>query len=144
MIAIISKYISVFLIGILELWGAIPTGLALKLNPLYVATVSAVGAITSALLVLIIGEPLRKWIMSLKKTNLDKTNGKLKRIWEKYGIIGLCLISPLLLGAHLGAAIGLTLGGKKAMIALWMTISCLIWSSIFTFLGTMGISVFQK
>jgi hypothetical protein len=75
---------------------------------------------------------------------LEKGNGKLRNIWEKYGIPGLCLISPFLLGAHLGTAIGITLGGKKFVIIIWMAVSCLLWSSIFTFLGTMGISIFHK
>jgi hypothetical protein len=48
------------------------------------------------------------------------------------------------LGAHLGAAIGITLGGKKAAIAAWMTISCFVWSGILTFLGSTGIAIFHK
>ncbi len=142
MLITLSKYLSVFLIGILELWGAVPAGLALKLNPFYVALFSAAGAATSAFLVLIVGEPLRKWILKFKKTNFEKENGKLKSVWDKYGIPGLCLIAPFLLGAHLGAAIGITLGGKKSVIAVWMTISCIVWAGIFTFLGTMGVSFF--
>jgi hypothetical protein len=140
----VSKCISVYLIGILELWAAIPAGLALKLNPFCVALISAAGTISSAYLVLIIGEPLRKWLLSFKKTSIDKKDCSFRQIWEKYGIAGLCLISPLLLGAHLGAAIGITLGGNKKAIAFWMTISCIIWSSIFTILGTMGLSMFHR
>jgi membrane protein DedA with SNARE-associated domain len=144
MIPLLSKYGLVYLIGILELWGAVPAGLAFKLNPVYVAIVSAAGAMTGAILVLIIGEPLRRWLLRLKKTNLEKENGKLKHIWEKHGIPGLCIISPVFLGAHLGAAIGIAFGGNRAVIALWMTLSCVLWSSIFTTLGTMGISMFHK
>lgn len=139
----ISKCISVFLVGILELWGAVPTGLAFKLNPILIILFSALGAATGALLVLIIGEPLRKWLLTIKKPNLEKPNSKFKGIWDSFGIPGLCLISPLLLGAHIGAAIGLTLGGNKIIIALWMTISCLLWATIFTLFGTMGISIFH-
>jgi membrane protein DedA with SNARE-associated domain len=140
----ISKCISVFLIGIFELWIAVPTGLAFTLNPFLVVAVSTLGASTGAFLVLLLGEPLRKWLLSLKKSNLEKPNSRLKGIWDKYGIPGLCLISPLILGTPIGAAIGLTLGGKKVKIALWMTISCLLWATIFTLLGTMGVSVFHK
>jgi hypothetical protein len=144
MLVVVSKCISVYFIGIIELWAAIPTGLAFKLNPILIALFSAAGTITSAYLVLIIGEPLRKWLLSLRKTSIEKNDNSFRQIWEKYGIAGLCLISPLLLGAHPGVAIGITLGGNKKAIAVWMTISCLIWSSFFTILGTMGFSIFHK
>lgn len=140
----ISKYVSVFLVGILELWGAVPTGLAFKLNPVLVVVFSAIGASTGAYLVLIIGEPLRKWLLTFKKANLHNSNSKINGVWDKYGMPGLCLVSPLLLGAHIGTAIALTLGGNKIIIGIWMTISCFLWAAIFTSVGNMGISIFFK
>ncbi len=140
----LAKLISVYLIGIIELWGAIPAGLAFKLDPTFVALFSAAGASTSAFLVLIIGEPVRKWLLRRKKSKFAATDGKMKHLRDRYGIPGLCLISPFLLGSHLGAAIGLSLGGKKVSIMIWMSISCLIWSILLTAIGTMGISLFHK
>lgn len=144
MLPTLSKCLTVYIIGILELWGAVPAGLAFRLNPVAVALVSAAGAMTGAFLVLIVGEPLRKWILSFKKTNPEKEKGKLKPLLDKYGIPGLCLISSFLLGAHLGTAIAMTLGGKKVAIAIWMAISCLVWAGLFTLIGTTGISIFHK
>jgi hypothetical protein len=140
----ISKYISVFLIGIVELWVAVPTGLAFKLNPMFIAGFSAAGAATGACLVLIAGEPLRAWLLSLKKSASQTIDGKMNRIWRNYGVPGLCLLAPLLVGAHIGAAIGMALGGRRTAIAVWMTISCLLWAALFTFLGITGVSLFHK
>jgi hypothetical protein len=141
---IILKCISVFLVGIVELWGAIPAGMALKLNPVLIVLCAALGGSTAAVIVLLIGEPIRKWLMSFKKSNIDKPGGRLKRIWEKFGESGLCLVAPLLLGVHIGAAVGLSLGGNRVKIAIWMTLSCFIWAVIFTVIGEMGFSLFQK
>ena len=138
------QYLSVYLLGIVELWGAIPAGLAFKLHPVSVAILSAAGSITSAVIVLLVGEPLRKRLLSLKKSTAQKPAGKLQHVWDKYGVPGLSLIAPLLTGAHIGAAIALSLGGKKLQIILWMSVSCLIWATILTAAGTFGFSFFQK
>lgn len=54
------------------------------------------------------------------------------RIWEKYGVIGLGLASPLLTGAPLGAAIGISLGAPTGKLMWWMSIGIVIWSVILT------------
>lgn len=141
---LLSKYISVFLIGMVELWAAIPAGFAFKLHPVIIAAISAAGATTSALLVLIIGEPLRAWLLKFKKQPDRPLDGRIRQVWDSYGIPGLCLIAPLLVGAHLGAAIGLTLGGSKKKIAVWMAVSCLLWSALFSAFGKMGLSLFGR
>lgn len=43
-----------------ELWAGIPIGLALKLNPFIIGTVSALGATSASVLVLSLGDNLRK------------------------------------------------------------------------------------
>ncbi|MBL8029252.1 MAG: small multi-drug export protein [Fibrobacteres bacterium] len=144
MLEIILKCISVYLAGVFELWTAIPAGMALKLNPVLISLFGALGASTAVMIVLIVGEPIRKWLMSFKKSKVDNPDSRLKKIWDKFGVPGLSVIAPLLLGAHIGAAVGLTLGGNRAKIAVWMTISCFVWSAIFTFIGQMGFSFFTK
>lgn len=134
--------ITVYAVGVLELWGAVPAGLALGLAPVVVGVVSALGAWSAAILVLVAGEPFRRWLLSLRKQSVDRPQGRLGRVWQKYGIAGLCLISPLLLGAHIGAALCLALGGAKRPIAVWMLVSCVLWSAILTTLGALGIAAF--
>jgi hypothetical protein len=96
------------------------------------------------MIVLLIGEPFRKWLLSLKKSTSDKPGGRLKKIWDKFGVPGLSLVAPLLLGAHIGAAVALSLGGNRTKIAVWMTISCFLWAAIFTALGDQIIIIYQK
>lgn len=142
--ALLLKYLTVYLIGIIELWVAVPTGLAFKLDPLLIVVCSATGASTGAFLVVLIGEPLRQWLLRFKRADVDKPEGRIKKIWDRYGIPGLCLIAPFLTGAHFGAAIGLTLGGDKKIIMVWMIVSCFLWATIFTVTGAMGVSLFKK
>jgi membrane protein DedA with SNARE-associated domain len=139
---LIAKFISVTGLGILELWAAIPAGTALKLPPLLNGIASGLGAIIGALLIIIAGDRLRNWLLK-KKEKTHKKDSQIYRIWEKYGVIGLGLLSPLLTGAPLGAAIGISLGAPPKRLFFWMSIGIVVWTIILTTISTMGFAVFE-
>lgn len=64
------------------------------------------------------------------------------RIWEKYGVIGLGFASPLLTGAPLGAAIGISLGAPTGKLLWWMAIGIVFWSVILTAAVSFGLVSF--
>jgi len=68
----------------------------------------------------------------------------LYKIWNKYGVIGLGLLSPLLFGAPLGAAVGIALGAGKKPLILWMSIGILCWSVCLTLVGFTGLLAFEN
>jgi hypothetical protein len=116
----------------LELWVAIPAGFVLKINPFLTGGIAIAGSIWSVLLVAVIGDKAVKFIMKLRGKQTIKKTGRTFKIWEKYGIPGLGIISPLLLGAPLGTAIGITLGGNIIRIIVWMCIGIVFWSAVLT------------
>lgn len=129
----------------LELWVAIPVGFALKMNPFIIGSVSIIGSIWSVLVVSVIGEKAVSILMKIRGKKIIKKTGKTYQLWEKYGIPGLGLISPLLLGAPLGAAIGITLGGDILKIIVWLSIGIIFWSAVLTtvlWLGLFSINTF--
>ena len=139
----INSILIVFLTGVIELWMAIPLGAALKLSPLSTAISSALGAISAALIVAFSGDGLRRRFLKWRygsENNLKK--GRMYNIWNKYGVAGLGLLSPLFFGAPLGAALGIVLGASKNRLILWMTMGILIWSAGLTaavFLGLISL-----
>lgn len=134
------KTFSVLVLAILELWAAIPAGLALGLPPLLVGAVSAFGSILSALGVILLGDRARSWILRKRGERGDSGKaGRAQRIWERYGVVGLGLLSPLLFGAPLGAAIGVSLGAGARDLMLWMGIGIVLWSILLTAAGALGI-----
>ncbi|MBM4240308.1 MAG: small multi-drug export protein [Euryarchaeota archaeon] len=145
----ITGIIAVFCLGVLELWIAIPAGLALKLPPFIIFAASSLGAISAALLVSILGENIRNRFLSWRyKDDNDIKSGSIYNIWyniwDRYGIIGLGLLSPLLFGAPLGAAVGIALGAQKWRLMLWMTIGILLWSAGLTIAGFFGLMSFES
>ena len=140
---LIAKFISVTGLGILELWAAIPAGTALGLPPLLNGIASALGAVIGALLIIVAGDRLRSWLLK-KREKTHSRESRIYKIWDKYGVIGLGLLSPLLTGAPLGAAIGISLGAPPKRLFFWMSIGIVVWTIILTTISTMGFAVFEK
>lgn len=140
---IISGTLLVFGAGILELWAAIPIGLAIKLNPILIGILSALGAIFAAFLVSTVGDNIRERVIKWRYgENKDLKSSRYYKIWNKYGIVGLGFLSPLLFGAPLGAALGIALGAEKKPLLLWMSMGIVIWSAILTAAGFLGLMSF--
>jgi len=70
---------------------------------------------------------------------MDQSNGRMQRIWEKYGIVGLGLLAPMTLGAQLGAILGITLNADPRRLFLWLSLGGLVWSVALTVLVSLGV-----
>jgi hypothetical protein len=140
----LESIIIVFIAGVVELWLAIPLGFLLDVNPIITTIVAASGAILAAACITVLGENLRNRFLRWRygdENGLEKS--RLYKIWNKYGVIGLGLTSPLLFGAPLGAAVGITLGAEKNRLLLWMSIGIVIWSVGLSVAGIMGLLAFE-
>ena len=99
----------------------------------------------AAIVVTILGENLRTRLLKWKngdESDLQET--RLYKVWNKYGVIGLGLLSPLIFGAPLGAAVGIGLGAQKNSLILWMSIGIILWSAGLTIAGSMGILTLEN
>ena len=138
---LIIKLLTVLGLGIIALWGAIPAGLALKLHPVATAITAAIGAIFSAMLVVLLGDHVKSYLMRHHRRKDKKIeHSRIYRIWQLYGIIGLGLSAPLLTGAPLGTALGLALGTEPRRLLFWISIGIILWSMILTIIGVLGVS----
>jgi len=141
----LETIIILFATSMVELCIAIPLGFVMEVNPLVIAIISAAGSILSAVLVIILGNNLRHRLLKWKyKDESALKKSRLYEIWNNYGVIGLGLLSPLLLGAPLGSAVGIALGAGKKRLILWMSIGILLWSVGLTLAGFMGFLAFEN
>lgn len=141
---VIINMASVFAVSIIELWLGIPLGLFLNLNPILISISAACGSIFSAFFILTVGDRIRSKFIKWRYGDKSPNQGKIYEIWRKYGIIGLGLISPLLFGAPLGAALGIGLGAPKKGLLLWMSVGIIIWSILLTSAGYLGLISFEN
>ena len=137
---------SVFALAAVELWAAVPLGLAMKLDPVLTGIATASGAVVGVIIVISFGSRVRNWMLKKKKAEQAKGTEQKERmiirIWNKYGVAGLGMLGPLLVGAPLGAAIGVSLGVPSPRLLFWMTVGILLWTAGLTVAGVVGIETF--
>jgi hypothetical protein len=141
---VLFKFVSIVALGAIELWAAIPAGLALGLHPFLVSIGAAMGDIALTLLVIIAGGKIRNWAFRRFHRGNRKIPDILQKIWEHQGAIGLGLLAPLLTGAPLGAAIGVSLGVEPKKLVLWMSLGIILWSVILTIAAYWGLVAIKE
>ncbi len=138
---VLVKLVVVCGLGALELWAAIPAGLALRLHPVATAIAAGVGAVLGVLAVFGLGEGARKWLV--RRHSGDRERGRVHRLWTRYGVPGQGLTAPLLLGTLLGTAVCLALGAPRRALLLWTTVGIAFWATLLTIGGVLGFAGFD-
>ena len=135
---LVLKLLTILSLGVIALWAAIPAGLALQVHPVAVGITAAIGAMLGALVVVLLGERVRTWLAQRHGRKEKKgRHGLIYRIWQCYGVVGLGLLAPLLAGAPLAVAIGLTLGVPAGRLLFWISLGIVLWSVGLTLAGTL-------
>lgn len=139
-LAQLLQLLSVFVLGAAELWAAIPAGLAMGLSGWTVGLVSASGAITGAVVVAALGDRVRAWILKRHETrhSAGEEPSRARRIWDRFGSAGLGLSAPMITGAPLAIALGITLGAPTKRLLAWTTVGILVWTAVLTAVGVVG------
>jgi hypothetical protein len=120
---------STFALAFFSFWAAIPAGLALGLSPVAVIVTTSISYASGVVLIALVGGKIRDWVIQrMSKKGDPEPAGWLRRVWDRFGMIGLGLAAPLTVGAQIGAAIGLALGAPPRRLTLAMSLGALAWS----------------
>jgi uncharacterized membrane protein len=151
-----SKVFGVFALSTVFFWAAIPAGIALGLSPILTGLMTAVGAYISVLVVVFAGEALgnliKRWRSNrvkpadtIKKVKLEpaKNPGLFRKMWDRWGLIGVALSAPIVSGTIGGTALVLALGSKRKRILIWFAIGIVAWATVLVSTITLGISIFK-
>ncbi len=65
------------------------------------------------------------------RKRFSERNRNLTRIWKKYGLAGVAILTPLLLTPIGGALLAVSFGGQREKIMLYMLLSATFWSVVF-------------
>lgn len=137
---LIPKIVSIFALAFFYFWPAIPAGLALGLSPIIVILTTSLSYACGAAVVTLLGERVRAWVMKRLGNKAEvKSDSFLRRVWDKYGMVGLGLLAPMTVGAQIGAAIGLALNGKPRNLFIALSLGGLVWSIALTAAVSLGI-----
>ncbi|MBT2582478.1 small multi-drug export protein [Planococcus sp. ISL-109] len=123
----------------------IPLGIVWGLSPSMVMFVAFVGNMLTVLILIVGFDKFRDWYIKRQQAKgkaRSKKSERAVRIWNKYGLPGLSLLGPILIGTHIAAFIGMTLGATKRNTTVWMVISIGVWTLVFGIVTALGFDFF--
>lgn len=131
--------LSVLGLAVVEIWGAVPVGLALGLPPLLVWVLTVIGSLAGVCAVAVAGEAVRAWLVRRRGASTTAGKGRLYQVWVRYGVVGWGLVSPLVFAPAMGTAIAIALGAPRRRLLAWMTAGVIVWTSILVIAGDLGL-----
>lgn len=146
----IYEYFMVFLgaaIPWMEIALVIPLGVVWGLSPFWVMVLAFVGNLLTVLALILGFDKFKIWHQKRqleKGKTPSKKSERAKSIMNKYGLPGLALLGPILIGTHIAAFVGMTLGATKRNTTIWLTVSIGLWTLIFGLGTALGFDLFTS
>jgi membrane protein DedA with SNARE-associated domain len=130
-----EKFLLVYLAGITGIWKGIPMGIGLKLIPIYTGLFTALGSITTILILYFGGDAIRKRVIRLYgEKRIARKRGKFLRFANRYGPWGLGLITAGMLGPITSIILGLIFFPNTKKFVVILMAGMFIWSVILSYL----------
>ncbi|RXZ81678.1 DNA-binding protein [Paenibacillaceae bacterium] len=130
-------YLAVFILAALpwlESAVVVTIGILLGLNPIAVTVAAFLGNWLVLLLVIFAFDRFQQWRKKRSKKESDK-EGKIKKrahhIFVKYGLPGLAILGPLLIGTEIAAAFAMVFKAPRGPVTFWLTTGMAFWTIVF-------------
>ncbi|MFZ9931662.1 MAG: hypothetical protein ACO3YO_05920 [Chthoniobacterales bacterium] len=134
-----SGLATAFGLGAIYFIAAIPAGIAAGAGAWTVAVAAALGYTAGGVVVLVAGAPLRAWLVKKLKIPVQRDPAKLVwRMWDRGGLLGLCLVAPVTIGPQATAVIALAVGERTPKIAAFIALGVVPWCVAFALLTAFG------
>jgi membrane protein DedA with SNARE-associated domain len=134
---IAQKYLIVYLAGATGIWKGIPVGIALGIQPVFNGLITALGSVSSVLILYFAGDNFRNWILKLYgQKRIEKKKNKFMKFANRYGVLGLGLITTGLLGPFTSLILGFILIKDIRKFLFYLIAGIFIWSLILAFFFT--------
>lgn len=126
------KYFTVYFLSGLKFVFGPAFGVANDLPLPAIILLTALGMMTTIYLFTFFGNELRRFFSKFRKNKriFSKKSRRFVKIWRRFGLKGICLLTPLVLTPPGGGLLVNLLGTNRRMILKWMWISALGWSTI--------------
>ncbi|NVK85899.1 MAG: hypothetical protein HWE21_16350 [Cytophagia bacterium] len=132
----VIKYLGIYLLACLKSIFPPLLGPAAGMSNLEIILITIAGLMTSVVLFTFLGEKIKTQVLPIFIKNPKKFSPKSRRmvrIWKKYGIIGVCFLTPLILSPPGGALLVSSVGAPRKQVFLYMLLFGIFWSVIWTF-----------
>ena len=130
------RYLGVYLLACIKSILPPLLGPGMGLTKLEIIVITVLGLMTSVLLFTLVGERIKKHIIPVFIKNPKKfspKSRKMVRIWRKYGVIGTCFLTPLVLSPIGGSILVASVGAPRKQVYLYMLLFGIFWAVVWTF-----------
>jgi hypothetical protein len=135
----LSGLMTAFGLGVVYFIAAIPAGVAAGASAWLAGVAAGVGYVVGGAVVLLAGAPLREWLVRRLKIPVERDPTKLVwRIWERGGLLGLCLLAPVTIGPQATAVVALAVGERAPRIMAAIALGVAPWCVVFAVLTAFG------
>lgn len=143
----LGRYGLIFLLAavpLLEILVVIPLGVGLGSQPVAVAIAAFLGNLVPIYGIIAAHERIEAYLERRRDdAESTKRRQRAKQLWDRYGLPGLAVASPVTTGVHLAAAVALGFGSSRRSTALWMTASITVWTVVITSGSVLALSTIQ-
>jgi len=130
----ILKYLSVYLISMVKFFAGPLTGVAVGLTYLETVLLTIAGMMTTVIIFSIIGRAFSKWWAKRQRAQnkpmFSKKNRRIVQIWNRFGVVGVAFLTPILLTPIVGTVVAALFGAPRKQIFIHMLWSSVIWSAL--------------
>lgn len=142
---IFIKAVGLFLVGMTGIVKAIPVGVVLKMSIFEIGLFVSLGSIVTVFILYFSGEPLKRWIMSKwSKKKMEKKRGKFASLLERYGVVGVGLLTPGTLGPITSIIIGLIVLKETSKLMPYLVVGITLWSFLLAWLAVHGLDFLKS
>lgn len=136
---------AIYLAGITGIYKGIPVGIAIKAHPILIAGLTALGSITTVLVINYSGTPFRNWIFcKIGMDKLEKKKGRFTDLMDRYGVIGLGLIASGTIGPIATILLGLITLKDTSRLMIYLVIGIILWSIGLTVVAVLGVDAIRS
>jgi hypothetical protein len=127
-------------LGAVELSLGVLGGVAFGLPFILIGATTILGNLVALALALLAGERLQRWIY--RRPGLAKRRKRVERVWNRYGVLGVAFLAPIITGAVLGTVLALALGAPPRPLLRWMALSTALRGATLTGAAALGMWAF--
>ncbi len=143
MLDTILEFASVIALSSLKMLPGLGLGLVYQMSAFELFICLSAGGILGVFLFTMAGEQIRNYFKARRKRKGKERTKPVKikkarrilRIWNKYGLIGVAILTPPMISPPFGSIISVAFRENRSRILIFMSISVVVWSAIFALLG---------
>lgn len=115
-----------------EAIGVVPAGILFGLDPVLTVIAAAAGNIITIAVFAYSGDKIRTWVIKRReaKGKVVKSDRyeKAQKSFDKYGIYGMAVLGPIIIGTQFAAAVSVAAGVKPLKVTLLISASMVLWA----------------